>query len=686
MKRRTLLSTLLLILLLCIEFDKPANRLSRLDVLKQDHPRVVYFRQTENTLNYDSYESWEDDFDNAMGIIGQALPWQLALQWKWELKKNPVFFTRFKQDNPNQVALLHRDANEQDPRGFAWFSEEDFYPGHWLYYEGTMILSDVPFEDGLTDMKVADASRFHVNIGFNGDDDDEIGLFMLDDSGKPDWNRCEQVRLTAVDTQQNVITVIRGQYGTEPRIFPAGKAWAAPHAVNGPWRDDTHLTWQFNYSTLCPRDERGRTCADVLAGYLARDLGPGGPLYNIDGFAEDFIYNAPRCNWRVARGRLPDFNGDGMGDDFLSDKTHASGVIEFYRKLRKLVGEDLLITSDAQCIDNQRAFGILNGTEMEQWPTHGPTLYKWSTGMNRNAFWDLNGRKPVFNYIKAYPRESYSELRLKFAGAVFTNAAIATSQSTREIAESGIWDEMRMGQENRLAWMGKALAPAVHIARGREDMLMGLGSPPEPELLKRLSGADAEITLENESMKVRSTGSVIRFQLKDVPCNGPDLTVFVTAHGEPIEGFPEEYARLMVVTDSTKDLSFPTNQIHAFEENRRLNTFINQDNFTSVFYFSGVQGGKVDLEFSIEGKEPVWITGITAYSHPDALYREFENGVVLGNPSPAPYTFDLEALFPGHEFRRLRGNEKQDPVTNDGSEVKGPVTLKGWDGLFLIKK
>jgi hypothetical protein len=67
------------------------------------------------------------------------------------------------------------------------------------------------------------------------------------------------------------------------------------------------------------------------------------------------------------------------------------------------------------------------------------------------------------------------------------------------------------------------------------------------------------------------------------------------------------------------------------------------------------------------------------------MYREFENGVVLANPSFSPYDFDLAELFPDQRFRRLRGTANQDPRTNDGSEVNDTVELQGKDGLFLVR-
>ncbi len=74
---------------------------------------------------------------------------------------------------------------------------------------------------------------------------------------------------------------------------------------------------------------------------------------------------------------------------------------------------------------------------------------------------------------------------------------------------------------------------------------------------------------------------------------------------------------------------------------------------------------------------------VEAYAHPDTITRLYEHGLVLANPSPRPFVFDLSTLYPGRTFRRLQGTELQDTKTNDGSRVGAKVTLPPKDALFL---
>jgi hypothetical protein len=142
----------------------------------------------------------------------------------------------------------------------------------------------------------------------------------------------------------------------------------------------------------------------------------------------------------------------------------------------------------------------------------------------------------------------------------------------------------------------------------------------------------------------------------EVPASGPDLVLRVTAHA------------------GTAPVLWQLGPSYAW---------LNQAAFPYEFYLSDVQGHHVTVEFKAEDAAAVKIQSVEAYAHPDVCYREFEHGMVLANPSPRPYTFDLATLFPGKHFRRLQASAHQDAKTNDGSEASGKVTLPPHDGLFL---
>jgi hypothetical protein len=120
-------------------------------------------------------------------------------------------------------------------------------------------------------------------------------------------------------------------------------------------------------------------------------------------------------------------------------------------------------------------------------------------------------------------------------------------------------------------------------------------------------------------------------------------------------------------------------------EARQHMTWVNDRLFTSTFYYRHVQSETVNLSVTVEGSPPVTIRCVTAHAHPDAIYREFENGLVLANPSHWPYTFDLQRLTPGRRYRRLQATPAQDVETNNGQPVGTTVTLGERDALFLLR-
>jgi hypothetical protein len=112
-------------------------------------------------------------------------------------------------------------------------------------------------------------------------------------------------------------------------------------------------------------------------------------------------------------------------------------------------------------------------------------------------------------------------------------------------------------------------------------------------------------------------------------------------------------------------------------------TWVNNRAFPAAFYFRDIRSASVDLNFKVEGNEPVTIHHLTVHAHPDAIHRLFENGLVLANPSAKPYRFDLQAIAPERKFSRIPGSPTQDPATNSGQPVGESVTLAPLDALFL---
>ena len=535
--------------------DYQARDLGKLLVLGKQEPRVYFFRISEGFARGRniSYEDWDKTFARLMGIQGKALDEEIP----GTSVRNVEWFTRFKKQHPQQLVLLHYNGRARDPR----HEGERFFAGHWLYRSWTKILSDVPEEEGETDVRVANPENSRTNIGYYGHrhKNDELILCATDEKGKPNFHESEQVRVVSVNAKKKIVRVERGYLGSKVRSFRAGRAMAARHIFQGPCGRKSNLMWNYNFSTRCPRDAQGRSAADVLLESLVEKLRPGGALATFDGVQFDVLMHD--------MGREADCDGDGRPDNGIFDgvNTFGIGVIEFCRRLREQLGEDRLILADGCFIQNQRAFGLLNGIESEGWPAlNDSEIRDWSGGLNRHLFWARKGRSPVFNYINhryvkgvdGRPRRvpvPFSRHRLVFAAALFTDSAICAAQGPPRAKgqSSGVWDEFWMGAEKRLGWLGKPLGSVRRLAKEQPDLLEGAGSSPRAALLKRISGDGLRCSLDEGAVRVESSdpnASKMRFAIEDVVCQGRDLFVSVTMRGKPMKAYPKEMARMAWVS------------------------------------------------------------------------------------------------------------------------------------------
>jgi hypothetical protein len=624
----------------------------------------MFFRYMEGSAQSGRpVEQWNHSFGQLMGLIAKAQ--------SEEAPRDRVlpYLNQFKDRYPDQLVLLHYNGRARLPQ----FEPERFFPGHWIHYEGSLITTGIPATSEDTTFGVTRAAAlFRMNQGRYRNQGDDVTICELAGDGKPDWSRCEETKLVAVDAGSQTLRVRRARYGSPPRAFQAGKAWAAAHVTEGPWVNDNpasppNLQWFYNFSTNSPRDAQGRAAADVLLEEFAAKFGPGGELERLDGIAFDVLY------WSLnLSGRLADTDGDGRGDNGIFDGVNLYGIgqNEYLRRLRETLGPDRILTSDGWDPDNQRGFGILNGNESEGWPAlRDLTVADWSGGLNRMNFWAANAYPPVFNYVnhKVLPEDEAPPLsidRLKFAGALFTGAVLLLNHRPQpEPGEpEGIWDEWWKGREKKLAWLGRPLGPAQHLAAETPNVI-----PPD----LRPEGEDLEIEKMGGAWRIapRKPGSGFRFFLRGIPSYSGDLVLHLWARRDPLAGYPPQTPGL-----------FSAGLAGAAS---RSVSWLGSEWFAAWYYFPVPAAGFHDLEFVVEGDAAVYLSEMSAYDHPAATYRLYERGIVLANPCPRPFTFDLRKIAPDASFRRLQGSSRQDPETNHGEQVGDAVTLPPKDALFL---
>lgn len=636
-----------------------------LRALGQDEPRTLFFRFLEGDAQAGRpAETWNANFSRMMGII---------VKGHFEegpRDRVPPYVDQFKERYPDQMALFHYNGRARRP---AW-RREPFFPGHWIHYEGSRVTQDVPAQAEDTVIHVVRAGNlFRMNQGRYRNQGDDVTLCELKPDGKPEWSACEEVKLVAQDPPGRTVTVRRGQHGTKPRAFAADRAWAAAHVTEGPWVPDNaanppQLQWFYNFALDAPRDANGRSATDVLLGELTASFGPAGELRSFDGIAFDVLY------WDLNGGtRVADVDGDGQPDNGMigGRNNYGLGQNEFLRRLRESLPKGKILVSDGWDPKDQRAFGILNGMESEGWPGLFDTnVDDWSGGLNRLAVWAENGADPLFNFVNDKIDPNLKQpppiriKRLVWAGTMMSGSALAMNH--RPVNEPGvavsIWDEFVKGTENQLGWLGRATSGPMHLAALTPDIA--------PEDL-RPDGDGLRIERSGDGWQVTPVRPVKEFTvvLRGFRPPGPDLTVaFQAWRGAPEPGV-EPAARLVHVKRAGSRME------HA--------GWLTERPLMLWHYFPDAAEGVTDIEVRLEGPAPVFLRGLAAYAHPDAMARRYERGLVLANPSPRPHTFDLGRIAPGTGYRRLRGSSKQDPETNNGQNVEGAVTLSGKDGLFL---
>ena len=253
--------------------------------------------------------------------------------------------------------------------------------------------------------------------------------------------------------------------------------------------------------------------------------------------------------------------------------------------------------------------------------------------------------------------------RLVFAAALFTGSAICYSDLPKpepgEIV--GVWDELWMGREKKLGWLGKPLGTGERLAERQNNLLAGV------DVLGLLRGDGISFVRAGDEIKISATNpqsTNLQFSLT-VPANGANLVLVLRARADQMLNAPPESARVIRFDQS-----------HAW---------VKADAFTYRHYLAGVSTAQALIGFDVEGADLIFLSNIAAYAFPDAWYREFEHGLVLANPSLHPFTFDLQALLPNGIWRRLNGSSQQDPTANNGEHVGFPVQLSARDALFLVR-
>lgn len=653
------------------------QRLDKLEIFEEEYPRAGYFRVAEFAIrkfyNGDEggYRPWSRRMAELSGIMGKT-------EYEELLDNNPheqiyTWFKRFKDEYPEKFVIVHMNGRGRIPN----YRLEKFSPGHWLYFEGSDVQTSLP---AATESKyrkemwieVDDPSHFRMDNGMRFNRPDDITLVRKKADGTFDWEHAEYVRL--IEIRGNQLLVQRAMFNSEARAFEAGKTYAAPHVMGGPWETTYNMVWYYNLSTACPRDARGKSCADVLLEELSGNFAEGGRWETFDGVQFDVMMSIPTTGYherRKALGQRADVNMDGKQDDGMIDgvQTYGIGCYDFLTRLRAAVGPDRIIAADGREHGCQRTGnGALNGVEMEGIPEQRPYGYiTWSTTYNMLNLWKPLTANPKFNYgafryntpDHLSRKEMFQYYRLGFAQSVFTDSFILCNSwlTLHEIPNLRELFDLDK-HEPVVGWLGKPLSEARFMAAEAPDQLNGMGNPICPEILtdapsrpsvhasQPVTYATAEFT-EEGVLEITPTKErdVFGFVLRNVPYISDEVYVEVTMRSTGKgAATPEGYNRALVVSANQQQKRF-MEQRSVVTEKWTTHRFYFANTYDCMTRTKLVYNPKGEHQFNLrfmmqDTDSSIEIKKITVHSASEIVERTFEHGVVVANLSNKPYTYE----------------------------------------------
>ncbi|MDD5275480.1 MAG: hypothetical protein PHR16_05300 [Methylovulum sp.] len=582
---------------------------------------------------------------------------------------------------------------------------EKVWPGHLLYRAGTLINHDVAPQD--TALVVKDpmlivknnksVQRINKKVPFS------LIIYALDNTGKPDWSQAEHVVVEAIKGGQ--LTVKRGQWGSKPLSFKAGKAVVAAHMMF--WTRQ----WQVNFGLQSPRGGKDNLSgAEWYARHIAQRLAAAD--------ANGVEFDVARWTWSNTKDHPMDVNNDLVTDYGYIDGVNSFGLggQVFFRELRKQVGPDKIIQADS----NDDAFGVrgwryLNGIQMESFPAANH-FDRFSPAFLHLRLWAENaeaiphisypftktpttifanaklpdGRKTDFRFrvglaaacLTGMPHPFATLQNIKFDPA---NPKLGKEENNEQMGVFN-WDEYHGGDLNDWHWLGRPVGSA------QQD----LSDLDKTDLLAKSAWQWNMATGFNTEHK--QTANEFSAQVKNIPAGIPPDKMWYGVQLAPKQGGLRTLQKNRQYTvefqargDDTWHYAGQT-----FERVPRMIAIsgaVNankQDTPITVLADSTLRTYRVS--FTADGSPtPVFgvaeqtgtteIRNIKLYAGgAERWSREFEKGLVLLNMTDNPWRVAMKKGV----YRHLKGS--QAPEVNNGQPVENEIVVPAQDALFLVKR
>lgn len=602
--------------------------------------------------------------------------------------RNRVWAVNYAKAHPEKMVMLHLNGESryvlfdedgiyenEDERLGAEEQEKVFkayFPGHWTYRAGSMLAEDITATDQ-TVITVSDGSLYSAArySGFGGKCRDNIIIVPVDESGKRDWYNSEYCEVMAVNGNQ--LTVRRGTHLSEARTFTAGSTYVASLASDG--KDDINIDadpvrwWYMNLSSECPRDNNGLNAAEVTANMVAGWFAIGGECEALSGINFDVAY------FDVKNGHnhgYYDSNNDGVADGgWLNGRNvWREGASTFWKNLRRQVGEDFVITSDAWNKYDMQAFGEVNGPENEGLVQPGEYWRGFSRSVNIQSYYREFSPQPIKYGIvvsKFLAGTQPGHIGRFTFGSAFALGAYANGDAKQYIP----------ARFQKPGCLGQLASPLQHVCKletplidwGADEILANMTAySANSPMDYSVSTQAATATKVSDGVRFSGNGSdaslTFSLNLNGLTLPAGDVTFFVEAESlanvDAVNGDPNVYRCMHV---SFKDGNWETHPEVGSQGSWASGTYayvlfgyigLNHTS-ESVYYYrrendlptvvAGTDPTK-KIHFMIQGGGDMKIKSIKMYNASDVIAREFDKGLIVVNPSCDPQTVDLHEVYP----------------------------------------
>jgi len=639
--------------------------IDKLEIFTAGFPRTILFRPSQGVI-----EKWHrtGKLDEILCCFNGNIMKYVGEEGRY-FPELPKIMSAFKKNHPEKLCLLHLNGEARTITNRVF--HERYFPGHWVYKPGVILKVDLT--PTTTTIPVDDVRLFSQKVLLRsgnkviGEMLPSIILVPLDSNGNRLWYASEYAQITSIDHNSCTLIIQRGQYFSQARSFKAGKTYVAPmHCEH--WNG---LEWTLNMSTSCPKDKNGETAADVCLREITNWCSSGGPASHVDGIGFDVIYFQTKFSgW--------DLDNDGKVDDGVASdgrRFFFEGVYNFLKRLRAVMGEDFLITSDGWDPKNQRAVGILNGIESEGLCAPNDAWRKYAQTLNVHTYWNLNNNtKYRYSYITSkmlHPDDQ--KIRLKLCRLGLATACIL-GVSYGSVEDSGRKDglplipEMHRGAAQEMNWLGQPVGPVVFVTDKSPDLLSGKGKFFTQDFVQSLEKKRCKVNAYPDgSLLIQGTShnpyDTMEITLRGVSVPKGDIVVFFeTLAIDPLYGFDKKERIPRLITIHADGLPKYEDERGRQSMYNDITAYMGTSGFTPQYgYFrrAGEGRGFIDITFRFEDQGACRIKNLSIYNAPFAMVREFEKGVVLVNPSEEKVLFNLDLLIPslrGVRLRRIKVN------------------------------